>query len=611
MRACQGLSFNGCPGESVETETCNEVQCPTWSDWSNWSGCSATCDGGIQSRTRQCQNGEEGDCPGSASSEQQCNRRSCDGRAMVYWHDHQGFADQWSRVQNEYLPVGETYFDRCFSYCLGYNGCIAALPLRTLSVSSGEYVHGQCFITTQVLTGEIEYFKRVSTQFILTPTIGVTKAFYEQNPQYFPIEADGYSGSDDVEIEGLCDETNTGFGMVGYRKLDKTDFRSMDDKNVIRDSGSTNCAAKCFETAGCSSFYVDDDGCTYVIGHSIRNKNDAITEAGMIHDLCPTKAFTSTFIRRSQFFCLIWAPNEADNIADSIVRSNTANSNTPLRAWSFETKTSSGNPMYASSQYVSVSMPNMSGTDRRYRPVIFSIETHVRVGQNQFSRRRRSVDRESELISVGEISSVTDEKIFRQFKKEAKKVGKQRSMMPRTDDILAEIAAIERQATSFILDGGMDLPDGVEVAATGPVETVEFVQTVSDGSVAADCSSGSCECSAGFIDNGNGCEEMTEEQAATTQAATTQAPATTQAVSSDSVRNWIPSLINKVETVLEDNRPGKPRNHLMKKWQRLSERFLERFESISDKGCDLNESYEDNTIDFSSVDTCEVNFVSS
>ena len=34
-------------------------------------------------------------------------------------------------------------------------------------------------------------------------------------------------------------------------------------------------------------------------------------------------------------------------------------------------------------------------------------------------------------------------------------------------------------------------------------------------SVAADwswCSSGSCKCSTGFIDNRNGCEEMTDEQ---------------------------------------------------------------------------------------------------
>ena len=97
--------------------------------------------------------------------------------------------------------------------------------------------------------------------------------------------------------------------------------------------------------------------------------------------------------------------------------------------------------------------------------------------------------------------------------------------MPRTDDILADIEAIEQQAISFILDGNLELPEGVEVAATGPVETVEFVQTAADGSITANCISGSCTCSAGFIDNGNGCEQMTVEQAATTEApTTTQAP---------------------------------------------------------------------------------------
>merc|ERR1719394_1606843 len=65
------------------------------------------------------------------------------------------------------------------------------------------------------------------------------------------------------------------------------------------------------------------------------------------------------------------------------------------------------------------------------------------------------------------------------------------------------------------------------------------------------------------------------------------------------------SLINKLESVFEDNRPGKPRTHLMKKWQKLSEQFVQRFETISDKGCDLAETYEDKTIDFVSVDTCE------
>ena len=157
---------------------------------------------------------------------------------------------------------------------------------------------------------------------------------------------------------------------------------------------------------------------------------------------------------------------------------------------------------------------------------------------------------------------------------------------------------------SFPPNGALDMPASLSVAATGPIELVEFVRRTDDGSIAADCSSGTCQCSAGFIGNGNGCEEMTEEQAATTQA-----PVTTQAASSDSVRDWIPSLINKVESVFEDIRPGKPRTHLMNKWQRLSERFVRRFESMSDKGCDLAETFEDNTIDFNTVDTCEVSFI--
>ena len=46
--------------------------------------------------------------------------------------------------------------------------------------------------------------------------------------------------------------------------------------------------------------------------------------------------------------------------------------------------------------------------------------------------------------------------------------------MPGTEDILSEIEAIEQEATSFILNGGLELPDDVEVAATGPVELVEL-----------------------------------------------------------------------------------------------------------------------------------------
>ena len=591
------MSFNGCPGEAVETDTCNEGPCPTWSDWSSWDECSEKCDGGIQSRTRQCQNGEEGDCAGSATDEQQCNRQSCE-REMVYWDNRiSGTAsNSWTQIGEQYLPSGETIMERCVAYCLSFSGCFSVAVTRLEYLTTDRPVTYQCYINSEDFTYTVDTWGQQNSAISHTIQFGVFRDYYEENPQFLPWTIDGVIGANYAEVEGLCDDTNTGFGTVNYRETDGIQFNSNDDKNIVRESGSDNCAARCFEKAGCSAFFVEDGGCTFVIGSTFGGEeNSGVSESGMLHGLCPSSAFRSTFTRRSQFYCYIWAPNEGARLADSIVRRNTGNSNTPLRVWSFETR--SNNPMITASQYVSVDMTDLEGTDRRYRPIIFAIETHVRIGENQTSRKRRTAD----AVPVDVITVKEDVKLHKQAAKEAKQAAKQRSIMLRTDDILAEIEAIEQQATSFILDGGMDMPDDVEVAATGPVETVEFVQTAADGSVAADCSSGSCECSAGFVDNGNGCEEMTEEQAATTPA-----PVTTQAVSSDSVRDWLTSLINKIESVLEDNRPEKPRTHILKKWRKLGYQFVRRFETISDKGCDLADTFEDNTIDFNSVNTCNV-----
>ena len=193
-----------------------------------------------------------------------------------------------------------------------------------------------------------------------------------------------------------------------------------------------------------------------------------------------------------------------------------------------------------------------------YRLIKFSIETHVRFEVTPSGRKRRSAD------------------------------------------ILDEIDKIEENATSFILDGEMKMPDGIEVVKTFPIETVEFYQTTADGSIAADCSSGSCQCSIGFIDNGNGCEAMTEEQAATTQAPITAQPA-------QPITEYLQSLVGKMESVFEENRPGKPRTQLLKKWQKLSSKFSDRYRKIvSEKGCNFAGTYEDDSVDFDSVKTCRV-----
>ena len=262
---------------------------------------------------------------------------------------------------------------------------------------------------------------------------------------------------------------------------------------------------------------------------------------------------------------MFWAPDEADDITDRIVAANTGNSDTPLRQWIFEGRTD--NPLIRTSQYVSISMADMEGNDTRYRPVIFSIETHVRIATDASQifipseRRRRSS---------------TD-----------------------LDEILTEIEAIEQQATDFILNGDMVLPDNVEVAATGLIETIEFVQTSNDGSVAADCSSGTCKCSPGFIDNGNGCEEMTEEQAATTT------------VQSSSAGDWPVILVDKLTAVFADNRPDKLRTELLKKWQKLGRKFVKRYETVAANDCQFAENYEDDSVDFDSINTCRVSFSSS
>ena len=120
-----GSSTNSCSGSSAETDTCNDGLCPTWSNWSSWDGCSATCDGGTQSRTRNCQNGVTDDCPGLATDMQQCNQHSCEPK-MVYWSETSGHSYGWRHVYENYLPLGETLMDRCVAYCMSYTGCIGA-----------------------------------------------------------------------------------------------------------------------------------------------------------------------------------------------------------------------------------------------------------------------------------------------------------------------------------------------------------------------------------------------------------------------------------------------------------------------------------------------------
>ncbi|WAR18811.1 HMCN1-like protein [Mya arenaria] len=73
-----------CIGDSVESQPCNDGQCPIvggYTLWSSWDACSATCDDGTQSRTRSCTNPEPQNgglnCVGDSSESQSCNDGPC------------------------------------------------------------------------------------------------------------------------------------------------------------------------------------------------------------------------------------------------------------------------------------------------------------------------------------------------------------------------------------------------------------------------------------------------------------------------------------------------------------------------------------------------------
>ncbi|XP_065841444.1 A disintegrin and metalloproteinase with thrombospondin motifs adt-1-like [Oscarella lobularis] len=87
-RTCDDPSpkFDGsyCPGSDFSRDLCNEQPCPAdgaWSEWSNWTPCSKSCEGGVQSRNRKCDNPSPDhggrNCPGQDSDESQCNTHKC------------------------------------------------------------------------------------------------------------------------------------------------------------------------------------------------------------------------------------------------------------------------------------------------------------------------------------------------------------------------------------------------------------------------------------------------------------------------------------------------------------------------------------------------------
>nr|XP_034334344.1 thrombospondin-2 [Crassostrea gigas] len=77
---------NICYGSSSDSVYCNTNGCPVnggWGYWSGWSSCSKTCETGLKSRSRSCNNpypayGGAG-CSGDSSQSSDCNTDKCPG----------------------------------------------------------------------------------------------------------------------------------------------------------------------------------------------------------------------------------------------------------------------------------------------------------------------------------------------------------------------------------------------------------------------------------------------------------------------------------------------------------------------------------------------------
>ena len=264
---------------------------------------------------------------------------------------------------------GETFFDKCVSYCLSYESTCNAVNIeRYYNANTGKETDHKCSMCKSPMSGMREYEPFVNFDGSKrTSTLAIVQDYYKENCSVFSAPEDCV-----IEIEGLsgpvCDETNSYFGMVNYLNLDGKVLSAFDDKNVVREEGFTgNCARRCFGRAGCSAFFEDGDVCSYIIGRysSSVESNSQVALSGALNGRCPSTSFRSSFTRRSQFFCLILTPDEANDLADDIVAANTGNVDTPLRQWKFEGRTA--NPLIRTSQYVSISMPDMEGNDTRYR----------------------------------------------------------------------------------------------------------------------------------------------------------------------------------------------------------------------------------------------------
>ncbi|XP_031758128.1 adhesion G protein-coupled receptor B3 isoform X3 [Xenopus tropicalis] len=164
QRECSPASHGGsdCKGPYSETRECHNQECTAngqWNPWGHWSGCSRSCDGGWEKRTRSCQGASitGHQCEGSGEEVRRCNEQRCPAPYEICPEDYL-MSMVWKRT-----PAGDLAFNRCPLNATGTTSRRCSLNLHGVAFweqpsfarcISAEYRHLQLSIKEHLAKGQ-------------------------------------------------------------------------------------------------------------------------------------------------------------------------------------------------------------------------------------------------------------------------------------------------------------------------------------------------------------------------------------------------------------------------------------------------------------------------